>query len=131
MPQQPEDRAAPADTPADAGTAAVWDRLGADGGLWAWGDADGVVPWTRDDGTDLVPLWTSADDAEAECRADAEPGERPVFLAVDELLAEVPDWVAAGVAAAVLQPADGRAAGTVALDELTERLLRTQVDGRG
>ncbi len=111
----------------DSDPSAVWDELAASGGLWAWGDEDGVAPWT-DGGHDVLPLWTDADRAEAESLADAEPGEGPVFLDLDALLEAIPEWVAAGVGAAGLQSEGGRFLLTVPLAELTERLLRLQVD---
>ena len=111
----------------DPDPSAVWDELAASGGLWAWGDEDGVAPWT-DGGHDVLPLWTGADRAEAESLADAEPGEGPVFLDVDALLEAIPEWVAAGVEAAGLESEGGRFLLTVPLAELTERLLRLQVD---
>jgi hypothetical protein len=109
----------------DPDPSAVWDDLAASGGLWAWGDEDGVAPWT-DGGHDVLPLWTAADRAEAESLADAEPGEGPVFLDVDTLLEAIPEWVAAGVGAAGLEAEGGRFLLTVPMAELTERLLRLQ-----
>ncbi|TFV52169.1 DUF2750 domain-containing protein [Geodermatophilus sp. DF01-2] len=106
----------------------VWDDLAAGGGLWAWGDDDGVVPWTDREGREVVPLWTGPEQAEAEVRADAEPGEAPVFLDVDALLEAIPEWMAAGVGEAGLQSEGGRLLLTLPLAELTERLLRLQVD---
>ena len=111
----------------DPDPSTVWDELAASGGLWAWGDEDGVAPWT-DGGHDVLPLWTAADRAEAESLADAEPGEGPVFLDVDALLEAIPEWVAAGVGAAGLESEGGRFLLAVPLAELTERLLRLQVD---
>ncbi len=111
----------------DSDTTAVWDDLAVAGGLWAWGDEDGVAPWT-DGGHDVLPLWTAAVRAEAESLADAEPGEGPVFLDVEALLDAIPEWAAAGVGAAGLQSEGGRFTLTVPLVELTERLLRLQVD---
>ena len=107
---------------------AVWEDLAATGGLWAWGDEDGVAPWTDGQGHDVVPLWTGADLAEQESLPDAEPGEGPVFLDVETLLEAVPEWAAAGVGEAGLQSEGGRFLLTVPLTELTERLLRLQVD---
>ena len=112
----------------DPDTTAVWDDLAAGGGLWAWGDEDGVAPWTDGNGHDVVPLWTAADRAEEESMSDAEPGEGPVFLGVEALLEAIPEWVAAGVREAGLQSEGGRFTLTVPLTELTERLLRLQVD---
>ena len=111
----------------DPDPSGVWADLAASGGLWAWGDEDGVAPWT-DGGHDVLPLWTAADRAEAESLADAEPGEGPVFLDVDALLEAIPEWVAAGVGAAGLESEGGRFLLTVPMAELTERLLRLQVD---
>ena len=111
----------------DPDPSGFWDDLAASGGLWAWGDEDGVAPWT-DGGHDVLPLWTAADRAEAESLADAEPGEGPVFLDVDALLEAIPEWVAAGVGAAGLESEGGRFLLTVPMAELTERLLRLQVD---
>jgi hypothetical protein len=107
-------------------TEPVWQALAAAGGLWGWGDADGIVPWTGDDGRDVVPLWTSAELAGAEAGAAAEAGEAPVFLDLDALLAEIPGWLAGGVDAAVLSAGDGGR--PVSLTDLTERILRLQVD---
>ena len=109
-------------------SAAVWHELAVTGGLWAWGDEDGMAPWTDGEGHDAVPLWTSADRAEVESMGDAEPGEGPVFLDVEALLEAIPEWVAAGVGAAGLQAEGGRFVLTVPMAELTERLLRLQVD---
>ena len=111
----------------DPDPSTVWDELASSGGLWAWGDEDGVAPWT-DGGHDVLPLWTAADRAEAESLADAEPGEGPVFLDVEALLEAIPEWVAAGVGAAGLESEGGRFLLTVPMAELTERLLRLQVD---
>ncbi len=110
----------------DPAPSGVWDDLAAAGGLWAWGDEDGVAPWTDGDGRDVLPLWTSAERAEAESQADAEPGEQPVFLDVEALLEAIPEWVAAGVGEAGLQSEGGRFLLTVPLAELTERLLHLQ-----
>ena len=110
----------------DPDPSGVWDDLAAAGGLWAWGDEDGVAPWTDGDGREVLPLWTSAEHAELESRADAEPGEQPVFLDVEALLDAIPEWVAAGVGEAGLQSEGGRFLLTVPLAELTERLLRLQ-----
>ncbi|MGY1707073.1 hypothetical protein ACI79C_21105 [Geodermatophilus sp. SYSU D00697] len=107
-------------------TEPVWAALAAAGGLWGWGDADGIVPWTGDDGRDVVPLWTSAELATAEAGAAADPGEAPVFLDLDTLLAEIPGWLAGGIVAAVVSAGSGGPA--VPLTELTERVLRLQVD---
>ena len=107
---------------------AVWDDLAAAGGLWAWGDEDGVAPWTDGEGHDVVPLWTGADRAEVESLADAEPGEGPVFLDLEALLEAIPEWMAAGVGEAGLESEGGRFLLPVPLAELTERLLRLQVD---
>ena len=112
----------------DSDPTAVWHDLAATGGLWAWGDEDGVAPWTDGDGHDVIPLWTDADRAEMESLPDAEPGEGPVFLDVEALLEAVPEWAAAGVGEAGLQSEGGRFLLTVPLAELTERLLRLQVD---
>ncbi len=109
-------------------TEPVWEALAAAGGLWGWGDTDGIVPWTGEDGHDVVPLWTAADRAEEESMSDAEPGEGPVFLGVEALLEAIPEWVAAGVREAGLQSEGGRFTLTVPLTELTERLLHLQVD---
>ncbi|WNV77342.1 DUF2750 domain-containing protein [Geodermatophilus sp. DSM 44513] len=106
----------------------VEEALAATGGLWAWGDEDGVAPWTDGEGRDVVPLWTDADQAEAESRDGAEPGERPLFLDVEALLEAIPEWVAAGVGEAGLDSRGGRFPATVPLAELTERLLRLQLD---
>jgi hypothetical protein len=51
-----------------------------------------------------------------------------VFLDVEALLDAIPEWVAAGVREAGLQSEGGRFTLTVPLTELTERLLRLQVD---
>ena len=112
----------------DPDPSGVWDDLAASGGLWAWGDEDGVAPWTDGEGRDVLPLWTAAERAEEESRADAEPAEQPVFLDVEALLDAIPDWAAAGVGAAGLQSEGGRFTLTVPLTELTERLLHLQVD---
>ncbi len=108
----------------------VWAAMAAQGWLWGWGDEDGLVPWTGDDGSDVVPLWTGAEHAAAECGDGGEPGEAPVFLDLEDLLAAVPDWLAAGVGAAGLQSVAGRFLQTVPLADLTERVLRVQVTGR-
>ncbi|MFW3170690.1 hypothetical protein [Geodermatophilus sp. CPCC 206100] len=100
--------------------------LAAQRGLWAWGEADDIVPWSGPDGRDVVPLWTSADDAAAGSAEGADPGEGPVFLDLDALLDAIPQWMAAGVPDARLHPGDG-APLTVPLPELTERVLRRQV----
>jgi len=106
----------------------VWRALTADRGLWGWGDDDGIVPWTGEDGRDVVPLWASAEQAAAAAGAEGDPGEGPVFLDLDTLLAEIPGWLDAGISAAVLSAGgDGH---RVPLTELTERLLRLQVEGR-
>jgi Protein of unknown function (DUF2750) len=107
-------------------TEPVWQGLAAARGLWGWGDADGIVPWTGDDGRDVVPLWTSAELATAEVGAAADSEEAPVFLDLDTLLDEIPDWLDGGVTAAVLSAGDGGL--PVPLTELTERILRLQVD---
>lgn len=107
---------------------AVWDVLAGSGGMWAWGDEDGVAPWTAADGSDVVPLWTSAQRAGQESQAGAEPGEGPVFLDVEALLEAIPEWLAAGAGAAGLESEDGRFLRTVPLVDLTERLLRLHVD---
>ncbi|WP_158550809.1 DUF2750 domain-containing protein [Geodermatophilus sp. TF02-6] len=86
----------------------LWRQVAAQRGLWGWGDADGVVPWSDDEGREAVPLWTSPEPAEAESRAGAEPGEAPVFLDLDTLLDAVGDWLAAGVTLATLRSEDGR-----------------------
>ena len=112
----------------DPDPSGVWADLAAADGLWVWGDEDGVAPWTDGGGHEVVPLWTAQEQAEAESLADAEPGEGPVFLDVDALLDAIPEWVAAGVGEAGLQAEGGRFALTVPLTELTERLLRLQVD---
>ncbi|MGY1623287.1 DUF2750 domain-containing protein [Geodermatophilus sp. SYSU D00965] len=104
----------------------VWQALAADGGLWGWGDADGIVPWAGEDGRDVVPLWTSAELATAEAAAAADPGEAPVFLDLDTLLEEIPGWLDGGVSAAVLNAGDGGR--PVPLTEFTEQVLRLQVD---
>ncbi|MGK5115264.1 hypothetical protein [Geodermatophilus sp. CPCC 205506] len=104
----------------------VEEALAAQQGLWGWGDADGIVPWTGEDGADVVPLWTGAEQADAASRDGADPGERPVFLDLDALLDAVPEWLAAGVRAARLHPEGGPPL-TVPLVELTERVLRLQV----
>nr|WP_239522172.1 DUF2750 domain-containing protein [Geodermatophilus sabuli] len=104
--------------------------MAAHGGLWGWGDDDGLVPWTGDDGHDLVPLWTGAEQAQTEAGDGGDPGEAPVFLDLEDLLAAVPDWLAAGVTAAGLQSVGGRFQQTVPLAELTERILSVQVTGR-
>jgi len=109
----------------------AWEALAAAGGLWVWGDEDGVAPWTDGRGHDVVPLWTDPGRAEAESRDGADPGERPVFLDVDALLEAIPEWVAAGVAEAGLDPQGGRFPATVPLAELTERLLRLHLDRHG
>ncbi|MBB3082092.1 DUF2750 domain-containing protein [Geodermatophilus sabuli] len=106
----------------------VWRALTADRGLWGWGDDDGIVPWTGEDGRDVVPLWASAEQATAGAGVDGDPGEGPLFLDLDTLLAEIPGWMDAGITTAVLSAGgDGL---PVPLTELTERLLRLQVDGR-
>ena len=110
----------------DPDPSAVWADLAATGGLWAWGDEEGVAPWTDGEGRDVLPLWTAADRAEAESADGAEPGERPVFLDVEALLDAVPEWMAAGVGEAGLEAEGGRFLFTVPLTELTERLLRLQ-----
>ena len=91
----------------DPDTTAVWHDLAAAGGLWAWGDEDGVAPWTDGEGHDVVPLWTGGDRAEVESLADAEPGEGPVFLDLEALLEAIPEWMAAGVARRVWSPRAG------------------------
>jgi hypothetical protein len=112
----------------DPDPSGFWDDLAASGGLWAWGDEDGVAPWTDGEGRDVLPLWTAAERAEEESRADAEPAEQPVFLDVEALLEAIPEWAAAGVGEVGLQSEGGRFLLTVPLAELTERLLRLQVD---
>jgi hypothetical protein len=107
----------------DSDPSAVWGELAATGGLWAWGDEDGVAPWTDGEGHDVVPLWTAADRADQESLADAEPGEGPVFLSVEAMLEAIPEWMAAGVGEAGLESEGGRFLLTVPLAELTERLL--------
>ncbi|SFK61326.1 DUF2750 domain-containing protein [Geodermatophilus ruber] len=109
--------------------AAMWAAARAQGGLWGWGDADGIVPWTDDSGRIVVPLWTDGRRAEAEAGAGADPGEAPVLLDLEDLLAEIPLWLAAGVSAAGLQSDGGRFLLTLSLPELTEALLRLQVNG--
>ena len=112
----------------DPDPSSVWDDLATSGGLWAWGDQDGVAPWTDGEGRNVIPLWTAADRAELESLADAEPGEGPVFLDVEALLEAVPEWAAAGIGEAGLQSEGGRFRLTVPLAELTERLLQLQLD---
>lgn len=34
---------------------AVWEALATQRGLWGWGDADSLVPWTDDQGREVVP----------------------------------------------------------------------------
>ncbi|MGY1643346.1 hypothetical protein ACI782_19750 [Geodermatophilus sp. SYSU D00703] len=104
----------------------VWRGLADAGGLWGWGDADGIVPWTGEDGRDVVPLWTTAELARAEVGSAADAEEAPVFLDLETLLDEIPDWLDGGVPAAVVSAGDG--ARTVPLTELTERILRLQVE---
>ena len=110
----------------DPDPSGVWADLAASGGLWAWGDEDGVAPWTDGEGCDVLPLWTGAERAQEESRADAEPGEQPVFLDVEALLEAIPEWASAGVGEVGLQSEGGRFLLTVPLAELTERLLRLQ-----
>ncbi|MGY1638001.1 hypothetical protein ACI78V_15250 [Geodermatophilus sp. SYSU D00742] len=105
----------------------VWQALTAARGLWGWGDDDGIVPWAGEDGRDVVPLWASAELAAAGAGTDGDPGEAPVFLDLDTLLAEIPGWLGAGIGTAVLSA--GGDGFPVPLTDLTERLLRLQVDG--
>ncbi|MGY1691820.1 hypothetical protein [Geodermatophilus sp. SYSU D01105] len=49
-----------------------------------------------------------------------------MFLDLDSLLAEIPGWLDGGIVAAVVSAGSGGSA--VPLTELTERILRLQVD---
>ena len=103
----------------DAAPEQGWAALAAARGLWGWGDADGLTPWTDAEGRAVVPLWTTAERAAAESREGAEPGEEPLFLDLDALLAEIPDWLTNGVAEAGLDPDGGRFVLTVPLADLS------------
>jgi hypothetical protein len=89
------------------------------GGAWGWGTDEGLIPWTDRHGRDVVALWATAEDAEAECGPDRdEPDERPVFLSFDEIWARVPRFRAAGVEHVAVQPTGGRFLLFLELEEL-------------
>ncbi len=110
--------------------AQMWEAVRQSQGLWAWGDDQGWTPWTDRLGHDVVPLWTSADQAAEQNQDDSEPGERPLFFSIDYVLERIPAWREAGIAETGLKSEDGgRFLLTIPLEELADRLIHLRAGG--
>lgn len=106
----------------------IWAAVRGSQGLWAWGGDNGFSAWTDSHGHEVVPLWTSAEQATLENQDDSDPGEQPRFLGIDYLLERIPSWQQAGMNETGLQSENGgRFLLTIPLSELAGRLrdLRT------
>jgi hypothetical protein len=111
--------------------ARLWDRMRSQRGLWTWGDDNGLIPWIDSHGHDVVALWSDAEAAERESRADADPSERALFISCESMITAIPKWLAAGLPEAGLDSESGRFLYTIPLEELADRARVTVEDPAG
>lgn len=103
-------------------SSAFFTSVVATGQCFTWGDEEGVTPWEDRFGDTLVPVWPDEVWAAAENQADADPGERPLRLGLDDLAPRLERWGALDVLLAV-HPVGGSIAGTYTVPEFAEQVL--------
>lgn len=117
------------DVSRSARTKKIWEDFARIKGFWVWMDDQGIIPWTDSAGHDVLAIWNSPEQAEAESVNDADADsahERPKFYAIPDALMRMDSWQAAGVKEAGIQSEGGRFLLTIPLAELEARLLEMQ-----
>ncbi|GAA2568602.1 hypothetical protein GCM10010435_48080 [Winogradskya consettensis] len=106
----------------DDRVAATFDVLAGKGVLWVWGDEFDTLFTEDARRTTLLPIWPYATVAQLENEEDAEPGEHPIAIPVDEFLKEWLPQLEEDDADIAIFPVDGHNAGQLTLKEFRAKL---------
>lgn len=109
-------------------SSAFFKSVVATGECFTWGDDEGVAPWEDRFGDALVPVWPDEVSSTGENEADADQGERPLRLGLDDLAPRLQRWGALDVSIAV-HPVGGNIAGTFTVPEFVEQMLKAVPQG--